>query len=83
MDFFLWGYVKDNVYIPPLPTTLQDLRARIREAFGKIDEEMKHRVWQECNTCAEGPQQMELPEVYLSFALVHPPLPHESQIHQT
>ncbi|KAG8235951.1 hypothetical protein J437_LFUL016273 [Ladona fulva] len=47
MDFFLWGYEKDNVYIPPLPTTLQELRPQIREAFVKIDEEMKHRVWQE------------------------------------
>ncbi|KAJ4441386.1 hypothetical protein ANN_11241 [Periplaneta americana] len=24
-DFFLWGYVKEAVYIPPLPTTLADL----------------------------------------------------------
>jgi hypothetical protein len=22
MDFLLWGFVKDNVYVPPLPTTL-------------------------------------------------------------
>ena len=24
-DFYLWGYIKDNVYVPPLPTTLDDL----------------------------------------------------------
>ncbi|KAG8227213.1 hypothetical protein J437_LFUL003419 [Ladona fulva] len=44
MDFFLWGNMRDNVYVPPLPITLQ---AQIRETFGKIDEEMKHRVRQE------------------------------------
>ncbi|PNF30503.1 hypothetical protein B7P43_G10879 [Cryptotermes secundus] len=25
-DFFLWGYVKDHVYVPPLPTNLDDLK---------------------------------------------------------
>jgi hypothetical protein len=25
MDFFLWGFVKDNVYVHPLPTTLHEL----------------------------------------------------------
>jgi len=24
-DFFLWGFVKDNVYIPSLPKTLPEL----------------------------------------------------------
>jgi hypothetical protein len=28
MDFFLLGFVKDNVYVPPLPTTLHDLKTR-------------------------------------------------------
>ncbi|KAJ4433135.1 hypothetical protein ANN_15392 [Periplaneta americana] len=23
-DFFMWGFVKDHVYVPPLPTTLDD-----------------------------------------------------------
>ena len=26
-DFYLWGYIKDNVYVVPLPTTLDDFRA--------------------------------------------------------
>ena len=24
-DFFLWGYVKDRVYVPPLPATVDEL----------------------------------------------------------
>jgi hypothetical protein len=32
MDYFLWGFVKDNVYVSPLPTTLNELKTRIREA---------------------------------------------------
>jgi hypothetical protein len=47
MDFFLWGFVKNNVYVPPLPTTLHELKTRIREACANIDQEMLHSVWQE------------------------------------
>jgi hypothetical protein len=46
MDFFLWGFMKDNVYIPPLPTALHELKTRIREACADIDQEILH-VWQE------------------------------------
>ncbi|PNF33541.1 hypothetical protein B7P43_G17404 [Cryptotermes secundus] len=28
-DFFLWGYVRAHVYVPPLPTNLDDLKHRI------------------------------------------------------
>ena len=28
-DFFLWGYIKDKVYVPPLPNDLGDLKRRI------------------------------------------------------
>jgi hypothetical protein len=28
-DFFLWGYVRNKVYVPPLPTDLPELRQRI------------------------------------------------------
>jgi hypothetical protein len=46
MDFFLWGFVKYNVYVPPLPTTLHELKTRIREACANTDQEILH-VWQE------------------------------------
>jgi hypothetical protein len=47
MDFFLCGFVKRNVYVPPLPTTLHELKTRIREAWTKTDQEILHNVWQE------------------------------------
>jgi hypothetical protein len=46
MDFFLWGFVKDNVYFPRLPTTLHELKTRIREACANTGKEILH-VWQE------------------------------------
>jgi hypothetical protein len=39
-DFFLWGYVKDVVYVPPLPNDLQELRQRIIAAVATINWDM-------------------------------------------
>jgi hypothetical protein len=30
---FLWGFIKDQVYQPPLPTHLQELKDRITAAI--------------------------------------------------
>jgi len=46
-DFFLWGFVTDNVYVPPLPKTLPELRERINTANGKVTQDMFGRVWRE------------------------------------
>ena len=46
-DFFLWGFVKNNVYIPPLPKTLPELRERINTAIGNAAQDMLERVWRE------------------------------------
>ncbi|GBL95012.1 hypothetical protein AVEN_44087-1 [Araneus ventricosus] len=46
-DFFLWSYVKDNVYAPPMPTTLQALQERITAAVTDIDGNMLLNVWTE------------------------------------
>jgi hypothetical protein len=46
-DFFLWGFVKDSVYIPPLPTSIQEIRDRITHALQAITADMLHRVWDE------------------------------------
>jgi hypothetical protein len=48
-DFFLWGFVKDRVFVPPLPQTMLDLRARITAAIAVIDHDMLQRVWQALN----------------------------------
>jgi hypothetical protein len=44
MDFFLWGFVKDNVYVPPLPKTLYEFKTQIREACANTDQEILHNV---------------------------------------
>ena len=46
-DFFLWGYIKDRVYMPPMPHDLPQLRQRIVEAIAAIDRLLLQRVWQE------------------------------------
>jgi hypothetical protein len=46
-DFFLWGYLKDSVYVPPLPATLDDLQELITEAVNSITPDMLQRVWSE------------------------------------
>jgi hypothetical protein len=43
IDLFLWGFLKDNVYVPPL----HELKTRIREACANIDQDILHSVWQE------------------------------------
>lgn len=39
LDFFLWGYIKDRVYVTS-PTTREDMEDRIRDACGTITPEM-------------------------------------------
>jgi hypothetical protein len=51
-DFLLWGYVKDKVFVPPVPVTLDDLKQRITTATAGV-EEMLTRVWQEFDYCVD------------------------------
>jgi len=46
-NFFLWGFVKDSVYIPPLPRPLNKLRDQIMHALQTITADKLHRVWDE------------------------------------
>jgi hypothetical protein len=46
-DFFLWGYIKDRAFVPPLPRDLADLKARIIAPVKNIDAPMLTHVWQE------------------------------------
>ena len=39
-DFFLWGYVKDHVYVPPLPASIPELKVRNRTAIETITADM-------------------------------------------
>lgn len=42
-DFFLWGYLKDQVY-RPVPRTLQDLKTNIRREIRRLDQQMVSRA---------------------------------------
>jgi len=46
-DYFLWGYVKDNVFVPPQPVSIPDLKNRITAAVETITPDLLSRVWQE------------------------------------
>jgi hypothetical protein len=50
-DFFLWRYMKELVYVPPLPHNVQELKQRIQEAATMVTEDMLGRVWQEFDYC--------------------------------
>jgi hypothetical protein len=39
-DFFLWRYVKDQVYVPPLPASILELKVRIRTTTEPITADM-------------------------------------------
>ena len=46
-DFFLWGYVKDQVYVPPLPASIPEMKVRIRTAIETITADILQTVWNE------------------------------------
>ena len=46
-DFFLWGYVKDQVYDPPLRASKPVLKVRIRTAIETITADILQTVWNE------------------------------------
>ena len=48
-DFFLWGYVKDQVYVPPLPTSIPELKLRIGTSIETITGDMLQTVRNELN----------------------------------
>jgi hypothetical protein len=46
-NFFLWGYVKDCVFLPLLPQDLPELRRWIIAAISEIDHDKLQWVWAE------------------------------------
>jgi hypothetical protein len=45
LDFFLWDYVKSNVFRTPVNGL--DLKTRLRNAISAIPADMLYRTWQE------------------------------------
>jgi len=46
LDFFLWGYIKDKVFLTPVPD-ITNLKARITDAFATITVDMLENTWRE------------------------------------
>ena len=46
-DFFIWGYVKDQVYAPPVPASIPELKVRIRIATETITADILQTVLNE------------------------------------
>jgi hypothetical protein len=42
-----WEFVKDTVFVPPLPANLQDLHNLITAAVARVDRNTLTRVWNE------------------------------------
>jgi hypothetical protein len=45
LDFFLWGFLKDEVYILPVTITLNNLKDCIHTATVKTDQPLLQNVW--------------------------------------
>jgi hypothetical protein len=73
-DVFLWGYVRDVVYVPHLPNDLQELRQCIIAAVAAINKDMLERIWTEMDY-HRGSQTFTPYAPPQDFALVYPP-PH-------
>ena len=43
----LWGYIRDRVFVPPLPASLNEMKHRITTAVARVDEDMLRSVWTE------------------------------------
>ena len=48
-----WRYVKDRVYVPPLPATVGDLQERITAAVNSVTPDMLQRVRSELDYCID------------------------------
>ena len=43
----LGGYVKDRIYVPPLPATVDEVQERITAAVNLVTQDMLQRFWSE------------------------------------
>jgi hypothetical protein len=47
LDFFLCGFVKHRVFVPPLPANVAEFRTRITATVAEVTPEMPRSVWQD------------------------------------
>ena len=50
-DFFLWGNVKDQVYVPPFPASIPELKVPIRTAIETITADMRNELDYRVDVC--------------------------------
>jgi len=53
VTFSFWGYVKDRIYVPPLPATVEELQEIITAAVKSVTPDMLQRVWSELDYCID------------------------------
>ena len=41
------GYIKDRVFVPPLPVSLNEMKQRITTGVASVDEDMLRSIWTE------------------------------------
>ena len=46
-DFFLWGYVKELIFVPHFPANIEEMKQRITAALETVFKDMLKRVWLE------------------------------------
>jgi hypothetical protein len=46
-DFFLWGYAKENMFVPPLPLDTDELKLKVTIPIETVGRNMSERVWDE------------------------------------
>jgi len=52
-DFFLWVYVKEQVYVTPLPAIIPEMKVRIRTTIETITADTLQTVWNELDYHAD------------------------------
>jgi hypothetical protein len=51
LDFTLWGFVKDIIYVPPMPNSTEELKIQISQAMLTADEKMLDKIGAELEYC--------------------------------
>jgi hypothetical protein len=46
-DVILWGYTKEQVFVPPLPLDIGELKLRITAAIETVNRNLLQRIWDE------------------------------------
>jgi hypothetical protein len=53
MDFSFWGFVENNVYIPPMPVDLQEIHDRIVNTIALVDANFLDKLWDKLEYCLD------------------------------